>query len=38
MHFWKDLDIWPLNRVLSDEGRAEFGKAFDYLAGEPIKW
>lgn len=38
MHFWKDLEIWPLNRVLSDEGRAEFGKAFDYLAGIPIKW
>jgi hypothetical protein len=38
MHFWKDLEIWPLGRVLSDEGRAGFGKAFDYLAGEPIKW
>jgi hypothetical protein len=38
MHFWKDLDIWPLSRVLSDEGRTEFGRAFDYLAGEPIKW
>jgi len=38
MHFWKDLDEWPLSRVLSDEGRAEFGKAFDYLAGEPINW
>jgi hypothetical protein len=38
MHFWKDLDIWPLSRVLSNEGRAEFGKAFDYLAGESIKW
>jgi hypothetical protein len=38
MHFWKDLDIWPLSRVLSEEGRAEFGKAFDYLAGEPIEW
>jgi hypothetical protein len=38
MHFWKDLEIWPLSRVLSDEGRAEFGKAFDYLAGEPVKW
>lgn len=38
MHFWKDYDIWPLARVLSDEGRAEFGQAFDYLAGEPIKY
>jgi Capsule polysaccharide biosynthesis protein len=38
MHFWKDLDIWPLDRVLSEEGRAEYKKTFDYLAGEPIKW
>jgi len=38
MHFWKDLDIWPLGRVLSDEGQAEYKKTFDYLAGEPIKW
>jgi len=38
MHFWKDLEIWPLNRVLSEEGRAEYRRTFDYLAGEPIKW
>ena len=38
MHFWKDVDIWPLSRVLSEEGQAEYKKAFDYLAGEPIKW
>lgn len=38
MKFWQDLEVWPLSRVLSDEGRAEFGKAFDYLAGIPVKW
>ena len=38
MHFWKDLEIWPLERVLSDEGQKEFGRTFDYLAGEKIKW
>jgi len=38
MHFWKDVDIWPLGRVLSDEGQAEYRKSFDYLAGEPINW
>lgn len=38
MHFWKDYEIWPLARVLSDEGRAVFGRAFDFLAGEPVKW
>lgn len=38
MHFWKDLEAWPLARVLAEEGRAEFGRAFDYLAGTPIEW
>ncbi|NCP88337.1 hypothetical protein GW781_12730 [bacterium] len=38
MHFWKDLEVWPLERVLSAEGRAEFGKIFDYLAGNRVKW
>jgi len=38
MHFWKDLEEWPIARVLSDEGQAEFGKTFDYLAGKPLTW
>ena len=38
MHFWKDLEQWPIARVLSDEGQAEFGKTFDYLAGQPLTW
>lgn len=38
MHFWKDVDIWPLERVLSDEGQIEYKQTFDYLAGEPISW
>ena len=38
MHFWKDVDIWPLGRVLSEEGQAEYKQTFDYLAGEPINW
>jgi len=38
MYFWKDLDIWPLGRVLSEEGQAKYKKTFDYLAGEPIIW
>jgi hypothetical protein len=38
MHFWKDVDIWPLSRVLSEEGQTEYKKTFDYLAGEPIEW
>lgn len=38
MHFWKDLALWPVDRVLSDAGREEFGPAFDYLAGQPLRW
>lgn len=38
MRFWKDMEIWPMARVLSKEGREEFGKTFEYLAGKKIKW
>ncbi len=38
MKFWQDVAVWPLERVLSEEGQAEFGRAFHYLAGEPVKW
>ncbi|GAB4504858.1 MAG: hypothetical protein Fur0043_18530 [Anaerolineales bacterium] len=38
MHFWKDVEVWPLRRVLSDEGQTTYKNTFDYLAGEPIKW
>ncbi len=38
MHFWKDMELWPLGRVLSEEGQAAYKQTFDYLAGEPIIW
>jgi hypothetical protein len=38
MHFWKDMEVSPMSRVLSDEGQKEWGKTFDYLAGEKIIW
>jgi hypothetical protein len=37
-HFWEDVETWPLERVLSDEGMARFGKSFRYLTGEAIEW
>lgn len=37
-YFGKDIERWPLSTVLSDEGMAQFGKTFDYLTGEPIRW
>jgi hypothetical protein len=38
MHFWKDFEVWPLRRVLSEEGQASFGRTFRLLAGESIRW
>ncbi|MEP6896854.1 MAG: hypothetical protein ABI986_14715, partial [Chloroflexota bacterium] len=28
MHFWKDMEVSPMARVLSDEGQREFGRTF----------
>jgi hypothetical protein len=38
MHFWEDVDAWPVKRVLSEDGQKEFGQTFRYLAGEKINW
>ncbi|HSB66813.1 MAG TPA: hypothetical protein VLD65_09550 [Anaerolineales bacterium] len=38
VHFWKDLETWPVARLLSDEGLSAYRKTFQYLAGEPIQW
>jgi len=38
LHFWNELETWPVERVLSAEGQAEFGDTFRYLLGEPVKW
>jgi hypothetical protein len=38
LHFWEELESWPMQRVLSDEGQAEFGKTFRYLAGDARDW
>ncbi len=38
LHVWEDLETWPLARLFSEEGQAQFGETFAYLAGEPIDW
>jgi len=38
VQFWKDYEVWPMARVFSDEGQAQFGNTFRYLAGEPLDW
>jgi hypothetical protein len=38
LHFWNELEEWPVERVLSEEGQARFGETFRCLAGEPRDW
>jgi hypothetical protein len=38
LHLWKDVENWSIEQVLSNQGQAEFGEAFHYLAGEPRQW
>ena len=38
LHFWKDLETWPVSRLLSNEGISKYQRTFQYLAGEPISW
>jgi hypothetical protein len=38
VHFWKDLENWPISRLLSDEGLSSYQQTFRYLVGEPIRW
>jgi hypothetical protein len=38
MNFWDDLEVWPVEKVLSDEGRSQFGDTFKFLVGEPFTW
>ena len=35
-HLDEDTRRWPPERVLSDEGLTQFGRTFDFLAGEPM--
>ncbi len=38
MNFWDDLEIWPLEKVLSAKGMEQFGDTFKFLVGEPFTW
>ena len=38
MNFWDDLETWPLEKVLSEEGLAQFKDTFDFLVNEPFTW
>ncbi len=38
MNFWDDLEVWPLEKVLSEEGLVQFKDTFDFLVNEPFTW
>jgi hypothetical protein len=38
LSFGTELESWPVERALSAEGLAVFGRAFRCLAGEPLDW
>ena len=38
MNFWDDLEVWPVEKVLSREGMQQFGNTFKFLVGEPFTW
>ncbi|MBL8101635.1 MAG: hypothetical protein JNM02_03820 [Anaerolineales bacterium] len=38
MNFWDDLEVWPLEKVLSAEGLDQFKDTFSFLVGEPFTW
>ena len=38
MNFWDDLEVWPVEKVLSNEGMSQFGDTFKILVGEPFTW
>jgi hypothetical protein len=38
MNFWDDLEVWPLERVLNNDGLAQFKDTFDFLVNEPFTW
>jgi hypothetical protein len=38
MNFWDDLEVWPVEKVLSEEGLTQFEDTFRFLVGEPFTW
>jgi len=38
MNFWDDLEVWPLDKVLGEEGMAQFEDTFKFLVGAPFTW
>lgn len=35
---WEDYKVRPLDKVLSPEGKEQYGDTFRYLVGEPLDW
>lgn len=38
VHMWEDVQEWPIERVLGEDGETLFSRTFSYLAGDPFNW
>lgn len=38
VYFWNDVEKWPLERVVSEEGMQRFGQTINYMLGTPLDW
>jgi len=38
LHFWRDLEEWPLEDLAASELPAEYARTLRALAGEPVDW
>jgi hypothetical protein len=38
VRMWEDYKSRPIQDVFNDEGMAQYGSTFNYLAGDPIQW
>lgn len=38
LQFWHDYEVWPLKRLLDNEGLMLFGRTIKNLSGDPMDW
>lgn len=35
LHFWEDIQAYPLGRLLTDEGQRQYARTLNFMVGEP---
>lgn len=38
LHFWRDVETFPLEQLFSDDGQTQYRDSFDLLVGKPFAW